>query len=125
MPFVNDGSRVFLLYRPLPDDLRPCAVVRNAQASLLLVDPDVTCVEATTWVVQWMTIAEQNTLRAGFDAPPVGEPGPDKWVSDDPAWAEVPPSLRLPAEARAVALRSPSPSQVLPPRPRGLERRAS
>jgi hypothetical protein len=106
--FENDGSRVFLLYRELPDDLRPCAVVRNTQASLLMVDPRSTSVEATAWVVQWLTIAEQNTLRAAHGYGPVGAEGCREWVSDDLVPSVVPAPVRLPARVEARLRRGPT-----------------
>jgi hypothetical protein len=97
----NDASLiVYLEYRPVPATLGPCYVDRGKRVALLYVDPDVSCVEAATWVVENMTLEEQNYIRAAYGVPPVGQGGEPRWVSDSPirdlAWV---PEVLCPPDA--------------------------
>lgn len=91
--------RVFLEVRELEAPLRPAHCRRWPGTTAVVVDPRCRRWEITAWMLDTLTVTEQNVMRAAFGQPlidPAGRCAPvEPWmVDDEPCYLYVPPALR-------------------------------
>jgi hypothetical protein len=93
----GDVIDVFLTFALLPEACQPIVVTRVDGVTLVTVDAEATKREALAACVDRLTTAELNAYRRAYGVPPVGQPSPEDWLSDEPVDLNVPAVLRLDA----------------------------
>jgi hypothetical protein len=64
---------VRIVQRHLSDWLRPSHVVRHVGVTIIFTDPRSTRVEVILWMIENLSVAERDYVRAAHGEPPVGE----------------------------------------------------
>lgn len=89
-------AEVYVVVEPLEDACKPAFAIRKHGMTLLYVDPQAPRLHVLRYLVDELTVEEQDYIREGFGWPWVGAgPVPDEWVdSAEPITA--PEELALP-----------------------------
>lgn len=98
---------IYIVYRDLPENCRPCHIVRHEGLTLVMVDPGSLRLDVHAYCIDRLTLAEHNALRRALNQPAVGAGPMSDAVMEGRAYATIPPSLQLPTpprwDARAVS----------------------
>lgn len=103
--------RPYLSVRPLHHTCRPCVLSRRGDAFLIQVHPGTPRAALLAFIVDELTIPEQNAMRRAIACGPVGTPLPE-WMTEGECWSVL-PGLRLDAE-RDIYAPSPDWPTALP-----------
>lgn len=95
------SRRMYLAHDLLAEDCYPALIVREGDASVLVIDRRATRMEVVLYGVDALTEEEANILRAAFGEPPVGQSIDPYWTEDERVRAKIPESLRLPTPGLA------------------------